>query len=42
VSPALSDVPVRKVIRALETIGFSHARTRAVTLCTEIKRVEQW
>ena len=28
VSPVLSDVPVRKVIRALETIGFSHARTR--------------
>ena len=27
-SLALSDVPVRKVIRALESIGFSHARTR--------------
>jgi predicted RNA binding protein YcfA (HicA-like mRNA interferase family) len=27
VSPALSDLPVRKVIRALESVGFVHART---------------
>jgi predicted RNA binding protein YcfA (HicA-like mRNA interferase family) len=27
VSPALSDLPVRKVIRALESIGFIHRRT---------------
>jgi len=27
VSPALSDVPVRKVLRALESIGFVHRRT---------------
>ena len=27
-SPALSDLPVRKVIRALESIGFSYARTK--------------
>ena len=27
-SPALSDLPVRKVIRALESVGFSHARTK--------------
>jgi predicted RNA binding protein YcfA (HicA-like mRNA interferase family) len=27
VSPALADVPVRKVIRALESIGFVHTRT---------------
>ena len=26
-SPALSDLPVRKVIRALESVGFSYART---------------
>ncbi len=26
-SPALSDLPVRKVIRALESIGFIHNRT---------------
>jgi predicted RNA binding protein YcfA (HicA-like mRNA interferase family) len=28
VSPALSDVPVRKVIRALESVGFWHVRTK--------------
>jgi predicted RNA binding protein YcfA (HicA-like mRNA interferase family) len=28
VSPALADVPVRKVIRALESAGFSHVRTK--------------
>jgi predicted RNA binding protein YcfA (HicA-like mRNA interferase family) len=28
VSPALADVPVRKVIRALEPAGFSHVRTK--------------
>jgi predicted RNA binding protein YcfA (HicA-like mRNA interferase family) len=27
VSPALADVPVRKVIRALESIGFVQTRT---------------
>lgn len=27
-SPALADVPVRKVIRALESAGFSHLRTK--------------
>ncbi|MDQ2707844.1 MAG: type II toxin-antitoxin system HicA family toxin [Actinomycetota bacterium] len=26
-SPVLSDVPVRKVLRALESIGFVHRRT---------------
>lgn len=26
-SPALADLPVRTVIRALESIGFVHART---------------
>ena len=26
-SPALSDLPVRKVIRALESVGFAHKRT---------------
>ena len=26
-SPALSDVPVRKVLRALESVGFIHKRT---------------
>ena len=26
-SPALSDLPVRKVIRALESVGFVHTRT---------------
>ena len=26
-SPALADVPVRKVLRALESIGFVHKRT---------------
>jgi predicted RNA binding protein YcfA (HicA-like mRNA interferase family) len=28
VSPALSDLPVRKVIKALESVGFSYARTK--------------
>jgi predicted RNA binding protein YcfA (HicA-like mRNA interferase family) len=28
VSPALSDLPVRKVVRALESIGFAYIRTR--------------
>ena len=27
-SPAPADVPVRKVIRALESAGFSHVRTK--------------
>ncbi|GDY33044.1 type II toxin-antitoxin system HicA family toxin [Gandjariella thermophila] len=27
-SPALSDLPVRKVIRALESAGFVYARTK--------------
>ncbi len=27
-SPALSDLPVRRVIRALESAGFSHVRTK--------------
>jgi len=28
VSPALSDVPTRKVIRVLESVGFEHVRTK--------------
>jgi predicted RNA binding protein YcfA (HicA-like mRNA interferase family) len=28
VSPALADLPVRKVTRALESIGFSYVRTK--------------
>jgi predicted RNA binding protein YcfA (HicA-like mRNA interferase family) len=28
VSPALSDLPVCKVIRALESVGFTYVRTR--------------
>ncbi len=27
-SPALSDLPVRKVVHALESVGFSHVRTK--------------
>ncbi|HVK20624.1 MAG TPA: type II toxin-antitoxin system HicA family toxin [Actinokineospora sp.] len=27
-SPALSDLPVRKVIRVLESLGFEHVRTK--------------
>ncbi len=27
-SPALSDLPVRKVIRALESVGFGYMRTK--------------
>lgn len=27
-SPALSDLPVRKVIRALESVGFAYVRTK--------------
>ena len=27
-SPALADVPVRKVTQALEPVGFSHVRTK--------------
>ena len=26
-SPALSDLPVRKVTRAIESLGFTHTRT---------------
>ncbi|MET8872011.1 type II toxin-antitoxin system HicA family toxin [Nocardia sp. NPDC004604] len=26
-SPALSDLPVRKVLRVLESVGFEHVRT---------------
>jgi predicted RNA binding protein YcfA (HicA-like mRNA interferase family) len=28
VSPALSDLPVRKVIRAMESAGFAYVRTK--------------
>jgi predicted RNA binding protein YcfA (HicA-like mRNA interferase family) len=28
VSPALSDLPVRKVARALESVGFTYVRTK--------------
>jgi predicted RNA binding protein YcfA (HicA-like mRNA interferase family) len=28
VSPALSDLPVRKVTRALESVGFEYVRTK--------------
>jgi len=28
VSPALADVPVRKVTQALESVGFSYVRTK--------------
>jgi predicted RNA binding protein YcfA (HicA-like mRNA interferase family) len=28
VSPALADLPERKVIRALESVGFSYVRTK--------------
>jgi predicted RNA binding protein YcfA (HicA-like mRNA interferase family) len=28
VSPALSDLPVRKGARVLESVGFSHVRTK--------------
>jgi predicted RNA binding protein YcfA (HicA-like mRNA interferase family) len=28
VSPALSDLPVRKVTRALESLGFTYTRTK--------------
>lgn len=27
-SPALADVPLRKVIRTLEAVGFEHVRTK--------------
>ena len=27
-SPALSDLPVRRVIRALESVGFTYVRTK--------------
>ena len=27
-SPALADLPVRKVIQALETVGFAYVRTK--------------
>ena len=27
-SPALSDLPVRKVSKALESLGFAHVRTK--------------
>jgi predicted RNA binding protein YcfA (HicA-like mRNA interferase family) len=38
VSPALSDLPAREVIRALESVGFAHARTRAATLSIEFHK----
>jgi predicted RNA binding protein YcfA (HicA-like mRNA interferase family) len=28
VSPALADLPVRKVIQALESVGFAYVRTK--------------
>jgi predicted RNA binding protein YcfA (HicA-like mRNA interferase family) len=28
VSPALADLPVRKVVQALESVGFSHVRAK--------------
>jgi predicted RNA binding protein YcfA (HicA-like mRNA interferase family) len=28
VSPVLSDLPVRKIVRVLESIGFEHIRTK--------------
>jgi predicted RNA binding protein YcfA (HicA-like mRNA interferase family) len=28
VSPALSDLPVRKVAKVLESVGFTHVRTK--------------
>jgi predicted RNA binding protein YcfA (HicA-like mRNA interferase family) len=28
VSPALADLPVRKVTRVLESLGFTHVRTK--------------
>jgi predicted RNA binding protein YcfA (HicA-like mRNA interferase family) len=28
VSPALSDLPYRRVVRALESVGFSYERTK--------------
>jgi predicted RNA binding protein YcfA (HicA-like mRNA interferase family) len=28
VSPALADLPVKKVVKALELAGFDHARTK--------------
>jgi len=28
VSPALADLPVRKVVRVVESIGFVHVRTK--------------
>lgn len=27
-SPSLSDLPVRKVTKALESVGFTHVRTK--------------
>jgi predicted RNA binding protein YcfA (HicA-like mRNA interferase family) len=29
VSPSLSDLPVRKVTKALESVGFAHVRTKS-------------
>ena len=33
-SPALSDLPVRKVTRALELVGFTYVRTKRSHGCT--------
>ncbi len=33
-SPALSDLPLRKVIRVIESLGFAYVRTKGATPCT--------
>jgi len=38
VSPALSDLPVRKVIRALESAGFAYVRTKGSHAVSQLRR----
>ena len=37
-SPALSDLPVRKVIRALESAGFAYVRTKGSHAVSQLRR----
>jgi hypothetical protein len=41
VRPVLRDLPVRKVVRRLESVGFSHVRTKGSHAVTVI-RIDGW
>lgn len=41
-SPALSDLPIRKVVRVIESLGFAYVRTKAATPCTGTRMGGPW